>query len=478
MKTNYTKFWMSIVLTVFCSAVIASTTIVTGNISKPSSQSIAIKYTSNRPNQEQAFVTANLDHNKTFYIQFELYEFVEAFLYVGKDYVCKFYLEPGETLNISVDQHYIDKTLNFSGAQAGKNKFWVDFNQQYPEFNDKVYYYKPFNFYTSKNVEQLYKQQPSIENFYATVDIDYNNQVNFLNRFNNYNTISSESYQHILASFEARRLNNRMLYFYYQQSLMKSTNAEVPFDLLQTFQNYDRQDIIQLQNKEYINALMTYLGYLNAKNQRSGPKETGNAYYQLIADNYIGISRNYLMTRLFLKEIANKRIELWESKRHEYVNFNFTDEWLLMIDGAYHELSQIYNGITNTNFTLPDKTKTPVSLADYRGKVIYLSFWATWCKPCLDNFEKYRHIKYSLEDKGVVFVNVSIDKNRDKAKEYINRIGIDGINLFADDDLDAITRQFYISSLPLYYVVDQYGSLAAYSGTLADIQDNIMSLVH
>jgi len=223
---------------------------------------------------------------------------------------------------------------------------------------------------------------------------------------------------------------------------------------------------------------MTYLGYLNTKNQRSGPKETAEAYYQLITDNFIGVSRNYLLTRLFIKELANKRMGLWESKRSEYVNFNFTDEWLLMIDGAYHELSQIYNGITDTNFTLPDKDKAPVSLGDYRGKVIYLSFWATWCKPCLDNFEKYRHIKYTLEDKGVVFVNVSIDKNRDKAIEYINRIGIDGVNLFADDDLDTITKQFYISSLPLYYVVDQSGTLKAYSGTLADVQNDIMNLVH
>jgi len=478
MKTNIYKLCLSLVLVVCYFALSANTTKITGTILKPSSQTVAVKYTSNRPNQEQAFVTATLDKDNRFYLQFQLYEFVEAFLYVGKDYVCKLYLEPGETLNITVDQHYIEQTLKFSGTQAAKNKFWIDFNQQYPEYNDKVYYYRPFNFHTSKNVERLYQQQPSIENFYASIEANYSNYTNFLNSFNNYNTLSSENYQRILSNFEARRLNNRMVYFYYQQTLMKPTNADMPFDLQQSFQNYDKQDISQLQNKEYINALMTYLSYLNAKNQRKGPNENAEEYYQLLTENFIGISRNYLLTRLFLKELANKRMDLWESKRQEYTNFNFTDEWLLMIDGAYHELSQIYNGITDTNFTLPNQNKELVSLTDYRGKVIYLSFWATWCKPCLDNFEKYRHLKYGLEEKGVVFVNVSIDKNRDKAIEYVNRIGINGVNLFADDDLDAITRQFYISSLPLYYVIDQYGALTAYSGTLADVQNNIMSLVH
>jgi len=468
----------SIALVIYASVALASTTKVSGTVLKPSSQSIAVKYTSNRPNQEQAFVTTTLDHNNMFYLQFELYEYVEAFLYVGKDYVCKFYLEPGDEVNITVDQHYIKQTLSFTGPQAAKNKFWVEFNQQYPEYNDKVYYYRPFNFYSSKAVENLYKQQTSIENFYAAVDANYNNQLSFLNSFNSYNTLSSKNYQRILANFEARRLNNRMLFFYYQQTLMKSTNADMPFDLVQTFQGYDRQDVNQLENKEYINALMTYLGYLNAKNQRTGPNETAEAYYQLLTENFIGVSRNYLLTRLFLKELANKRMGLWESKRNEYLNYNFTDEWLLMIDGIYHELSQIYNGITDTNFTLPNENKELVSLGNYNGKVVYLSFWATWCKPCLDNFEKYRQIKYSLEEKGVVFVNVSIDKNRDKAIEYVNRMGIDGINLFADDNLEAITRQFYISSLPLYYVVDQYGALTSYSGNLGDVQNQIMNLVH
>jgi len=478
MKANFNKFYLSLILVLSYFSLVANTTTVTGTILKPSSQAVAVKYTSSKPDQEQAFVNASLDANNMFYLQFELYEFVEAYLYVGKDYVCKFYLEPGETVNIGVDMHYIDQSLSFDGTQSAKNKFWVEFNRQYPEFNEKVFYYKPFNFYSSNSVERLYQQQASIENFYASVDANYNNHFNFLNSFNNYNSLSSENYQRILANFEARRLNDRIFYFYYQQSLMKSTNADIPFDLQQTIQNYDKQSFEQLENKEYVNAMMAYLGYLNTKNQRTGPKETAEEYYQLIINNFIGITRNYLLTRLFLKEIANKRIDLWESKRQEYTNFNFTDEWLLMIDGAYHQLSQIYNSITNTNFTLPDKNKENVSLTDYRGKVIYLSFWATWCKPCLDNFEKYRHIKYSLEDKGVVFVNVSIDKNRDKAIEYINRIGIDGVNLFADDDLDSITQQFYISSLPTYYTIDQYGAVTAYSGNLADVQDNIKNLIH
>ena len=54
---------------------LASTVIITGTVNKPSSQTVAIKYTSNIPNQDQAFVTANLDQHNSFYTQFDLHEF-------------------------------------------------------------------------------------------------------------------------------------------------------------------------------------------------------------------------------------------------------------------------------------------------------------------------------------------------------------------------------------------------------------------
>jgi len=384
-------FWITIGLLLGGFGQLAATTVViTGSINKPSSQTVAIKYTSNKPNQDQAFVTANLDQQNNFYTQFDLHEFVEAYLYVGKDYVCKFYVEPGEEMNITVDQHDIKNTLNFSGSYAAKNNFWVRFNEVYPEYSEKVYYYRPFNFYTSKDVERSYRASKNIE------------------------TYSANSYARILSNFEARWVNNRVIYYYLQQTLMRP-NADMPESLVQFFQNFDKQSTEQLENKEYVNAMLTYLGYVNFVNQKSGPRETSADYYQLITGNFIGISRNYLMTRLFLKDLANKRMKLWEDKRHEYDELNFTDEWrlmIVMIDAAYYKLLEMYSGIQNIDFSLPDMMNQQVNLTDYRGSVVYISFWATWCKPCLDNFTRYKLKKDDLESQGVTFINISIDKDR------------------------------------------------------------------
>ena len=219
------------------------------------------------------------------------------------------------------------------------------------------------------------------------------------------------------------------------------------------------------------------MGYVNFVNQKSGPKETSADYYQLITSNFIGISRNYLLTRLFLKDLANKRLKLWEDKRYEYDEFNFTDEWKLMIDAAYFKLVEMYSGIQNVNFSLPDATNQQVNLTDYQGKVVYLSFWATWCKPCLDNFTRYKAKKDNLENQGVTFINISIDKDRNKAIDFISRFNIEGINVFADNDISSITQQYMISSLPAYYVIDKYGNLTQYSGTIETVEQDLLTLV-
>lgn len=64
------------------------------------------------------------------------------------------------------------------------------------------------------------------------------------------------------------------------------------------------------------------------------------------------------------------------------------------------------------NFTLVQRNGTPLTLSDFRGKVVVLDFWASWCKPCRASFPWLREFYEEYQNKGVEIIGVSIDKNK------------------------------------------------------------------
>lgn len=63
-------------------------------------------------------------------------------------------------------------------------------------------------------------------------------------------------------------------------------------------------------------------------------------------------------------------------------------------------------GMANLNFTLKDKDGADFKLADHKGKVIMLNFWATWCAPCLAEIPEFIKAYDEHKDKGLVIVGV------------------------------------------------------------------------
>lgn len=62
------------------------------------------------------------------------------------------------------------------------------------------------------------------------------------------------------------------------------------------------------------------------------------------------------------------------------------------------------------DFALTDLTDKPVRLSDYRGKVVFLNFWATWCKPCREEMPSMEVLHKNFEKDGLVILAVSIDR--------------------------------------------------------------------
>lgn len=113
---------------------------------------------------------------------------------------------------------------------------------------------------------------------------------------------------------------------------------------------------------------------------------------------------------------------------------------------------------TAPNFTLQDMNGNSVSLSDYRGKVVLLEFWATWCPPCRAAIPGLETLYKKYKDKGLVILAVSMDNSSDWefVKSFIKDYRMTYPVLKGTEEVSAL---FHVRAIPLLLVLDKKGSI-------------------
>lgn len=112
------------------------------------------------------------------------------------------------------------------------------------------------------------------------------------------------------------------------------------------------------------------------------------------------------------------------------------------------------------DFTLKDGDGKTVKLSDYKGKVVLLNFWATWCGPCKIEIPWFVEFEQNYRDKGFAVLGVAMDEEGWEAvKPYITNAKINYRIVIGDDG----TAQKYggVDSLPTSFLIDREGRTAA-----------------
>jgi DsbE subfamily thiol:disulfide oxidoreductase len=111
------------------------------------------------------------------------------------------------------------------------------------------------------------------------------------------------------------------------------------------------------------------------------------------------------------------------------------------------------------DFTLPNAAGRKVSLKDYRGKVVFLNFWATWCESCRDEMPSMERLYKEFKGQGLEIVAVNVKEKRQDALAFAKELKLTyPVLLDPEGEVGLLYGAF---GLPATYLIDRKGVVLA-----------------
>jgi len=385
------------------------------------------------------------------------------------------YVQPNDTLYIDCDANNFQYSFEFSGNLGSSNTCLTEYLRMNPRemsvFNMTQYRQKLYWYQNSPKMDKtmLEMNQLSFENH---MKYRKDKSLAYLEKYDaeHPTKLTQEFKDFLKAEIQYDFAYHRLMYgnvFKGRYSLQESY-----FDFLEEVPLQSDQ----IGNEWYREFLVAYFDYKNLKN----PEDERTPFifqYEEGSEKLTGKTKAFFQSEIIARAFRAKENEIiidkyWDYMRHQdYGNFD------AKVIESYEKAIKFAGGTQAPDFVLMDSSNVEVALKNYRGKVVYLNFWATWCRPCMDKMEKLKLIQPELENEEVVFINVSLDRKEEVWKNTLEKKQFKGIHILASGELNSeIAKAYEIKVLPRYFIINKTGDFVKNpkSNNLEEVKNTLL----
>ncbi|MDZ4666349.1 MAG: TlpA disulfide reductase family protein [bacterium] len=424
-------------------------TVVNGEVIQYAEQTSMIQYYATPFQNNLNQVEMTLDAKGRFETSITILENQVVNLFLGSDIV-KIHVHPGDSIFVRIKHVNGKRSQEFYGTSAD--------DAAWPE-KQRNFFIQSFESPTFSNTLLTAMGTKSPELFKLYLDSVIDTKTAYLNK-NSQNL--SPKFIHwqkaeIKYEMECFRLNYPS-WFYSMRGLPDQEVKVEPsyFDYLNEFAIHDS---FSIGSNQYRLWLKYYYMYELKKLKKP---YTATDMFQLAKVYFRGeILKNFqlhLWADIILYGQLTDAQEMYPMVKAKMGN----EDAFKILEKIYEEKLPFKTGADAIRFTLKSIDGQPVSLSDFKGKVVYIDFWASWCGPCLREVPAGEDLKKAFAGKEVVFLNISIDEDENKWRESVKSKGISGIHLLANSQNNpAVLEAYRIVSIPSYFLVGKDGKILA-----------------
>ena len=365
------------------------------------------------------------------------------------------YLTPGSKDTITVTKD----TLIISGTNSAYNRCLKTVND-YQKYSDKLVYMQPHELRGITSLEQYHRLADArMRQALDAVNASGLNEEFLAEQRAHIDYIRRSIFIHI-----ARQLSRKeKLPEDWQRELTEVINSSVNGDYLRSYRGigFFVNDLVMMQ-------------FTNLEN---GDLKEIKDYASFLFDRYrkffTGDNLQYMQAQLIYEdEFQGSKTpsipQLYETYKAEFPNSPFLN---VLEPGVKENLRFQNSRITDKDYHILTCDSTITSLEDavkpFKGKVVYIDVWATWCGPCLKEFQYLPALKEKAHNMDVVYLYISIDRpeERKKWEKTIAYHQLKGYHLLVNEKLGKslyteLGNERQILSIPCFVIIDKTGKIA------------------
>ncbi len=398
-------------------------------------------------------------------IELNLHEPMFVLIQIGKKYA-ELYLAPGYDLNLIVKSTVYTTPLQFSGTGAEVNNYvsWVNSNQE------KIKWAGGRGL-SALNEQEFLKRYDSLkatlqnfhDHYFDSIQLDdqLKKMLEVKNRIKLSEAVQEfQFYKQNNAANEKRETEEKGKQYLAAHIIKELENLqdEMPLDTTLFSEGFDYKILltfywhnkVNLPAGEIIeNGKIERVPFITHSIIKNADIPEGIREY-LLAYNY--------QNSLLLVGITPASDSAFMDFKKTYVN----SKYLPALNRRYAEWLALSPGKPAPTFTATTLDGKEISLADLKGKIVYIDVWATWCGPCKAEIPASKDLQKVFEKNDqVVFLNVSVDSRKsDWEKFFKNDESWKGLHvIIPSEKINSLYQTYKLHGVPDYILIDQAGNI-------------------